>query len=136
MGQQGYIFAAKSIKYDERTRNTNRLNDSIPQDTIIKVLLKKIKLQEEEIANLRATIREYERTMESQQGRIDKLSNEVGMMRCIVTNLSPEERKEMKENPLYQMSLIEKHNLSRKNRALQIQVENLSSQLYAKKEQH
>ena len=116
--------------------NTSRLNDSIPQDTIIKVLLKKIKLQEEEIANLRATIREYERTMESQQGRIDKLSNEVGMMRCIVTNLSPEERKEMKENPLYQMSLIEKHNLSRKNRALQMQVENLSSQLYAKKEQH
>ena len=116
--------------------NTNRLNDSIPQDTIIKVLLKKIKLQEEEIANLRATIREYERTMKSQQGRIDKLSNEVGMMRCIVTNLSPEERKEMKENPLCQMSLIEKHNLSRKNRALQMQVENLSSQLYAKKEQH
>lgn len=116
--------------------NTNRLNDSIPQDTIIKVLLKKIKLQEEEIANLRVTIREYERTMESQQGRIDKLSNEVGMMRCIVTNLSPEERKEMKENPLYQMSLIEKHNLSQKNRALQMQVENLSSQLYAKKEQH
>ena len=34
--------------------NTNRLNDSIPQDTIIKVLLKKIKLQEEEIANLTA----------------------------------------------------------------------------------
>ena len=116
--------------------NTNRLNDSIPQDTIIKVLLKKIKLQEEEIANLRVTIREYERTMESQQGRIDKLSNEVGMMRCIVTNSSPEERKEMKENPLYQMSLIEKHNLSQKNRALQMQVENLSSQLYAKKEQH
>lgn len=116
--------------------NTARLNDIIPQDTVIKVLLKKIKLQEEDIANLRATIREYERTMESQQGRIDKLSNEVSMMRCIVTNLSPEERKEMKENPLYQMSLIEKHNLSRKNRALQIQVENLSSQLYAKKEQH
>lgn len=113
--------------------NTARLNDIIPQDTVIKVLLKKIKLQEEDIANLRATIREYERTMESQQGRIDKLSNEVSMMRCIVTNLSPEERKEMKENPLYQMSLIEKHNLSRKNRALQIQVENLSSQLYAKK---
>lgn len=115
--------------------DTIRLNESIPQDTVIKVLLRKIKLQEDEIANLRATICDYERTMESQQERIDKLSNEVGMMRCIVTNLSPEERKVMKENPLYQMSLIEKHNLSRKNRALQIQVDHLTSQLYAKQQQ-
>lgn len=112
--------------------NTTRLNESIPQETVIKVLFRKIKLQEEEIETLKAAARDYEKKIKAQKERIAKLSDDAGKMQCIIAELSPEERKEMKANPMYKMALIEKKNLNRKIRTLKNQIDKLTSQLYAK----
>ena len=74
---------------------SKRLNDIVPYPTIIKVLLRKIKLQEEEIERLR-----------NEQN--DESINE------LVKGLSDDEKKAMTNNPMYKRLKLEFNNIRKK----------------------
>lgn len=74
---------------------STRLNDIVPYPTIIKVLLRKIKLQEEEIVRLR-----NEQNEEYLNG--------------LVQGLSGDEKKAMTNNPMYKRLKLEFNNLRKK----------------------
>ena len=74
---------------------SKRLNDIVPYPTIIKVLLRKIKLQEEEIERLRN---------EQNEEYINEL----------VKRLSDDEKKAMTNNPMYKRLKLEFNNLRKK----------------------
>lgn len=91
---------------DNKQINDDKLNDSIPLSTIAKVLLRKIKLQEFEINGLKAQIKENKEKIKAQEEEIDKFRKYEKKIESVIEELSPEERREMKENPMYKRSLI------------------------------
>lgn len=74
---------------------STRLNDIVPYHTIVRVLLRKIKLQEEEIERLRN---------EQNEEYINEL----------VKELSDDEKKAMTSNPMYKRLKLEFNNLRKK----------------------
>lgn len=78
-----------------------RLNDSVPQDTVVKVLLKKIKQQEQEIGKLQAALIEQEDTIKKLEETIKTFGEGTIRISQIMSFLSPEERKELKKDSIY-----------------------------------
>lgn len=73
----------------------SRLNDKVPYQTMIRVLLRKIKLQEEEIERLR-------------NEQCDEYLD------AIIEGLTKEEKKAMTSNPMYKRLKLEFNNLREK----------------------
>lgn len=92
-------------------KDEEQLNDSIPQDTIVKVLLKKIKLQETEIQELRHKINVHKETKRKQEEKIKKLQQENLKVAALLGESSPEERAVIKANPLYKEILLLKREM-------------------------
>ena len=73
----------------------SRMNDQVPYQTMIRVMLRKIKLQEEEIERLR-----NEQDEEYLNG--------------LVKELTDEEKKSMTDNPMYKRLKLEFNNIRKK----------------------
>lgn len=84
------------LKMDEE-----RLNDSVPQDTIVKILQTKIKRQALEIGKLQATLMEQEDTIKKLQDIIKKYGEETIKISQLVSFMTREEIKEMKKSSIY-----------------------------------
>lgn len=78
-----------------------RLNDSVPEEAVVKVLLKKIKRQAQEIGKLQAALMEHEDTIKKQQDIIKKSAEGIIKISQIMAVMTREEIKELKESSIY-----------------------------------
>ena len=89
-----------------------RLNDSVPNETIVRVLLRKIKKQETEIQGLRHTINTQNETIRKQEDQIKNLHDKHLRIVALMGELSAEERQKIKENPLYREVILLKREMN------------------------
>lgn len=78
-----------------------RLNDSVPEEAVVNVLLKKIKRQAQEIGKLQAALMEHEDTIKKQQNVIKKSAEGIIKISQIMAVMTREEIKELKESSIY-----------------------------------
>lgn len=78
-----------------------RLNDSVPEEAVVNVLLKKVKRQAEEIGKLQAALTEQEYTIKKQQDIIRNLGSGAIKISQLLSVMTREEIKELKESSIY-----------------------------------
>lgn len=108
-----------------------RLNDSVPQDTIVKVLLKKIKRQEQEIGKLQTALMEQEDTIKKLQDVIKKYGEETIKISQLISFMTREEIKEMKKSSIYNemehVKRVYKARLKLKNKDVRLLITKLNA---------
>lgn len=78
-----------------------RLNDSVPEEAVVNVLLKKVKRQAEEIGKLQAALTEQEYTIKKQQNIIRNLGSGAIKISQLLSVMTREEIKELKDSSIY-----------------------------------
>ena len=109
-----------------------RLNDCVPQEVIVKVLLRKIKKQKTEMQDLRHAISTQNEVIRKQEDKIKNLRDKQLRIVALMGEFSAEERERIKENPLYREILLLKREMKsvikQKDRMIEQLIVKLNSQ--------